>query len=1442
MANLDIYYRKFGTSKYIWITQCVDTSQGYFINWDRNISNKLYEFTINLYNPVDLDGNEIEPDNGDEIVIVENSIGVPWEVFNNTFIGIIEKSEESLKGLKDESESNFNTYYNLLIRNKNFSTTEKTIEITSNQNLSTILNQIFSTVTELGGERYGITIPKYYISAPDIEIPPFKYIGSELDCLVKILNLVGYTFYFYYYLDPDTTNNLKIVKQIFIEDSINFNPSPSQDWNNGINFNSLKNGIIEDVSLKDEYIVTEDIRTFKKIKDSRNLRNYLKLLFHVKNQTETGLKRYTELGSDKDTFFIGKSWDIKYVGISIFDTIVTVNSSTSFEIHITQANDIAYYENRMNNNNLNSSLVCRIVSGPNEYFRTFLLSGTTILLSEPIISLSAGDVFELVNCFDILKENLLSYPGDNTGFVIKSISENSSIKFTDLDKPAPDKTVVIYHYPIENSFYSDVYVSNIAKFGFRGKPEEISYTISEEQKQLLIDQYLKYTEPLEEYHLTTHRKTILNVNTKVKVNYKNTNKNFIVTESSGKVIVDDGLYKDKPLIVQEVILSSYKDNLSDLLAKLETDSELFQSNSLETIVNEVIYFELSYDDVLDEISELILTAYNATNITSNGFTARWYHDGSHGYIIQVSNDVSFSSILYFEEVIGSFILGNTITNEMNFSLSSNVYYRVRSINSENQYTGTSNTISVILSSSNYRNYITDSNTIVYYDFQNTLLNKILSSTHILNNSNGLFKTRPYIIDDQYNFSLTKENSYAYITNHSIFNTNEFTYRMTFYIDSLNSENVIISRFDTQSNVINAQFYLAWNSTYGLWIGLYDVSYENNSNSIHSTYYQNSSITLKEKECYQIQFSYKESTRELLVILNGKEITMTRFLTSSGTKDLSNITLKTTLSARVLLGIAFDNSGEVGKSNIKILRFAYDTRFRTLSEAKTDWEKIFYREFPSSITGDWGTLNLNYGYIFNPKYIGDLTDKSGNNNTSSLIRRNSGDNYPVWDTEKGLVNLDFSSSDFSAVQVNDDTSLDLGSEFTLVLINKKLNTNYAMVVYKWNYSDANLNSYLLLITDKIENTFKADNILGSSGIWDNYSDITPSNKIYIYSVSEKVTTQEITIVRDQITSAVNNGLYNNMPSGVNKVHDLRGYNLYLGNSPDFTTSDPYTDWQFANNNNGLKLFSFAIIKNKLSEAQIKKLHELMGFKENKLKVHLTFENSVNDQSIYDNNGTNHGGTFSTPIAPNYSNSLILDGTNDYVDIPSDSSMTSNKFACSLAFNFISIQNANLQNLFNKYRQEGINGKQFFLDYYGNFGDSTYNYKIRIVIYDSSNSNALLYLVPYSFDLNTDYLITLTYKQKTGIETESTLKLYINGTEVSFSGAGFVDQSSTNLSNLTYGSTTQNGVLGIGGYLGGSDVINDGLDLFPNIAIQDFRYKTEFMTLSEHQALNSEIFGV
>ena len=269
-----------------------------------------------------------------------------------------------------------------------------------------------------------------------------------------------------------------------------------------------------------------------------------------------------------------------------------------------------------------------------------------------------------------------------------------------------------------------------------------------------------------------------------------------------------------------------------------------------------------------------------------------------------------------------------------------------------------------------------------------------------------------------------------------------------------------------------------------------------------------------------------------------------------------------------------------------------------------------RKFPDSVTVNGVTTNLDYGYIFKPQSENDYKDYSSNNLAGvKLITKNYYDIPAKWVNDNGSWGIDFSSSPFSAVEVPDG-NYEFGTNYTTVTLVKLVNddsintsANDGFILSKWwanhFYDHSKLNNFtskqLYLIntnqgkdpnTGDIYYVFKTDN------------NVTENNIPFAISESLNTVTNIKTTVKNQ--NILSNSFVDSIYPSRSLISVTNGAGrMFLGN---YVSESDYAgllwgkDTGIQSNENNLKgvLYGFAIIKQSLSDEQIKELHKQMGF--------------------------------------------------------------------------------------------------------------------------------------------------------------------------------------------------------------------------------------------------------
>ena len=252
---------------------------------------------------------------------------------------------------------------------------------------------------------------------------------------------------------------------------------------------------------------------------------------------------------------------------------------------------------------------------------------------------------------------------------------------------------------------------------------------------------------------------------------------------------------------------------------------------------------------------------------------------------------------------------------------------------------------------------------------------------------------------------------------------------------------------------------------------------------------------------------------------------------------------------------------------------------------SDWsdtleiEKNPHLSFPSSITGAWGTLALDYGFIFNPNSSGDFTDYSSYNRSVSFF--GSGTN-PTWVNDNSQWGLDFSSSNNKGLSFIADGNLISSTENTFIIeYSNLIDPSVPQGLFTvWTLGGIGISTGGGGDTSKIfVNT--TDDYGSNHQVKTNNSQI--GTAIISYSIKCQSGAEDYVFVRNQ----TNQSLTGTAITDISSFRNINGIRAMIGNF--------YTDGNFMSNAQFRGVIKrFAIIKQKLTDAQIKEIHRLMGY--------------------------------------------------------------------------------------------------------------------------------------------------------------------------------------------------------------------------------------------------------
>lgn len=253
---------------------------------------------------------------------------------------------------------------------------------------------------------------------------------------------------------------------------------------------------------------------------------------------------------------------------------------------------------------------------------------------------------------------------------------------------------------------------------------------------------------------------------------------------------------------------------------------------------------------------------------------------------------------------------------------------------------------------------------------------------------------------------------------------------------------------------------------------------------------------------------------------------------------------------------------------------------------SSWSNIINVEvsngFPTSITGAWGTKTLTYDYIFNPQTSGDFTNYGSISGTIPYLdRRNSGDNYPTWINESGDFGLDFSNSPYGGLRVPSNNFSSNPSKITIIVLGRITQSSPSPFFVASNINNNSGINGLSLSTDTPMNIYLVARNGNSTDRYfsDNTTAIfTTSDCMFTFSVDLTNNTKDF--VKNQST--------------ISTTEDIDQINFLGDPSIDMVIG---SNWQFGAWGGGdtkLIIKKIAFLNDKLTDAQIKKIHEIMGF--------------------------------------------------------------------------------------------------------------------------------------------------------------------------------------------------------------------------------------------------------
>lgn len=929
MRGLAYWYKPQTSLVYINVSKHVDEQA----KGGEAINEMPGNFSFTLKTPLDQDDNYITVSAGDEFAITENETNTNLIIHGQ----VVDPGIDILGWNNLLNQPYFK--FDVVCVQKDFSLSPIDSLNFTDTNLSTILDEIMSYTDDSLGS---ISLQKYRVNFEDYIISSFSVEKkSSREALTDLVEQIDSFWSLKYLVEVDLVNTLFITRYIEISNKNGITPEISSIWGGGITTNSTKRGTILNPIEANRFFmqnIAAEIEAKLK-KDISVMCNFIELsakIFSLGNSDSLVRYDFPAAPNKFDYDLDGYASDIVYIAFAIKDPTTPVkilNGSTSTIIKITsrfatsiKIGDIAYFKD----------------DSPDNFYPVISVNKINIAITEigfntlPFTPVE-NNAFEIVNNQEIFEEKYdLNYAQKG---VVKYTNKDQvgKLKFLDLSEPPPGVFVTVFYKKIQDQKVILKNDESIRKIGLMYKEVKLDDDMIFTQEELNnLASKLLVLEPKLSFSITSRRYGLAPIGLSIPIIINGfINTNFILEKNEWQFV---GIDPQRIPVFNNKLFFSNMINTPESYIKALKRRKATKSGVV--LAKDIIKETLKLIETIsfNVTGLLIPTALPATNIntTTHIFRVNFLSTNGNRYIIYISIDPLFG--LYTGYELDSIAPpGTNLFLDYGYNPSSSVfYYKIKATTigsgGESEF---SNIITVDIFEK--RSYVKDVNTLVYNNFNNTLNNSIANNNHFVAINSAHLINVGYITNDDYSLDIASiTNDYIQIANNAIFNTNEFTYTITFRFKSINVENTIINRFDTETIHSDAQFYIAYNLSNGLYFGLYDTAYSNASGFASKIAFYNTAISLAINTEYTLQFAYKESTREFNMCLNGVECGITF---SAGDFNLSNITLKTSLTARVLVASAFGLGGQASNSDIIVSRFDFSNKYRSVAEALINYNII-----------------------------------------------------------------------------------------------------------------------------------------------------------------------------------------------------------------------------------------------------------------------------------------------------------------------------------------------------------------------------------------------------------------------------------------------------------------------------------------------------------------------
>lgn len=821
----------------------------------------------------------------------------------------------------------------------NFSSTDiEKIEYLSAISFSTLLDNILSYANEDFG---AAGIGKYKLNIDDFDVNSFSSENKDSrQMLTESCDQNNLFWVMKYILYTENSIPVKIERYVEISNKNGIIPSIDSTFYNGIDNNNARRGYTKDAN--NNFLSIDN--NFKPRKDVSVIINKLSLVCKVPFYDDSSEKLYrynrAALPNTFDYELDGYASEIKYIAFALQDPkfpVKCLSGSTSSSVKIPSrfavninVNDIAYFKD----NNPDGFYKITSVTRVNDTYTTIGFSPS--LPFTPSIS----DSFEIAGNVPIFtSEKDLDY-SSHGALVDCNIKNNGKAKFLDLSEPPPGTFISFFYKRVKDFEFivkNDDSIKNPA-IGLRYKQIRIDDTVTFTKDELdNLSSKLLVLKPKFDFSFNTYRKGLAQIGLTMSVNIDNfVKESFILNEmsysfmgnydSDGYPLFDQNLTFSTEVSDPQKVLDRYikiKQKASTTKESLEKNKQIEEVQLIENILWD--FKRLGIDAP---------TALSPSGITSSRFYANWSNtiDPSLSYdTLDVSLFEDFRNFIdgYNNHSVG--LKTTELVNGSEIAANDIFYYRVRSFNKNNIPSEPSNVITV---NKNNKDFVTNSNNLYYYKYQNNTndekgnLNATISGSAIF--SSGI------ITND--NYCLYYSNPSWLTTANDNSNYDNFTIRRAIYFETGNkaskSRHIFTSKYNTHDfGILNGVVWYLDFITSTNEIRFYISQSDGKYRLAKCTY------NLLENTIYTIQAAFKKvdpnnsNLNTFEICVNGIKQSITF------DQDVSNISNVLMTNMPIYTNAEIGITGNVYVGAYKDLRNAVDLEFRTETEALTDYNII-----------------------------------------------------------------------------------------------------------------------------------------------------------------------------------------------------------------------------------------------------------------------------------------------------------------------------------------------------------------------------------------------------------------------------------------------------------------------------------------------------------------------